>query len=53
MTATTANATLADLIAYLDGLSWRAPLGEWLELLARAEIDPADLAQHVRDPAAI
>ena len=48
MTATTATATLFDLIAYLDGLSGRAPLDELLEFLACVEVDPADLAEHVR-----
>jgi cysteine dioxygenase len=48
MTATTATATLPDLIAYLDGLSGRAPLDELLDLLACVEVDPADLAEHVR-----
>jgi cysteine dioxygenase len=48
MTATTATATMSDLIAYLDGLSERAPLDELLELLACVEVDPADLAEHVR-----
>jgi cysteine dioxygenase len=45
---TTATATLADLIAYLDGLSERAPLDDLLDVLAHAEVDPVDLAQHVR-----
>ena len=40
--------TLSDLIAYLDGLSGRAPLPELLELVARTEVDLADLAPHVR-----
>jgi cysteine dioxygenase len=40
--------TLSDLIAYLDGLSGRAPLPELLELVARTEVGPADLAPHVR-----
>jgi cysteine dioxygenase len=48
MPATTATVTLPDLIAYLDGLSGRAPLDELLELLACLEVDPADLAEHVR-----
>ena len=48
MTTTTATATLPDLIAYLDGLSERAPLDELLDLLACVEVDPADLADHVR-----
>jgi cysteine dioxygenase len=48
MTATAATATLADLIAYLDGLSERAPLDELLEVLARTKVNPAELAQHVR-----
>jgi cysteine dioxygenase len=48
MTATSATATLPDLIAYLDGLSGRAPLDELLELLECMEVDPADLAEHVR-----
>ena len=48
MTATTATATLFDLIAYLDGLSGRAPLDELLELLAHTEVDVADLAENVR-----
>ena len=48
MTAATATTPLADLIAYLDGLSGRAPLDELLELLACLEVDPADLAEHVR-----
>jgi cysteine dioxygenase len=45
---TAAAATLSDLIAYLDGLSERAPLDKLLELLAEAKIDPAELAPHVR-----
>jgi cysteine dioxygenase len=48
MTATTATATLPDLIAYLDALSGRAPLDDLLELLACLEVEPADLAEHVR-----
>ena len=48
MTAMTATVTLPDLIAYLDGLSGRAPLDELLEFLACVEVDPADLAEHVR-----
>jgi cysteine dioxygenase len=52
MTAMTATATLPDLIAYLDGLSGRAPLDELFELLAGVEIDPADLAEYVRFSAA-
>jgi cysteine dioxygenase len=48
MSATTATTTLSDLIAYLDGLSGRAPLDELLELLAGTEVDPAVLAEHVR-----
>jgi cysteine dioxygenase len=48
MTATVAAATLPELIAYLDGLSGRAPLDELLELLARTEVDLADLEAHVR-----
>jgi cysteine dioxygenase len=48
MTATTATVTLSDLIAYLDGLSDRVRLDELLDLLGRAEIDLADLAEHVR-----
>jgi hypothetical protein len=48
MTATAATATLPDLIAYLDGLSGRAPPDEWLELLTCPEVDAADLAEPVR-----
>ena len=48
MLATTPTATLSELIAYLDGLSGRAPLDELIENLARTEVDPAALAQHVR-----
>jgi cysteine dioxygenase len=48
MPTTTATATLSDLIAYLDGLSGRAPLGDLVQLLERVEIDPADLAEHIR-----
>lgn len=48
MTTTTTAPTLSDLVAYLDGLSGRAPLDELIELLAQAEIDPDELAPHVR-----
>jgi cysteine dioxygenase len=49
MTATgTATVALSDLIAYLDGLSERAPLDELLEQLRSVEVDVADLAEHVR-----
>jgi cysteine dioxygenase len=48
MTVATATATLSDLIAYLDGLSGRAPLDELIEVLARTEVDAADVAQHIR-----
>jgi cysteine dioxygenase len=48
MNVTTAAPTLSDLIAFLDGLSGRAPLDELIDLLAHAEIDPAELAEHVR-----
>jgi cysteine dioxygenase len=48
MTATAATATVPDLIAYLDGLSGRAPPGELLELLTCLEVDAADLAEPVR-----
>jgi cysteine dioxygenase len=40
--------TLRQLIAYLDGLSGRAPLPELLGRLAGADIDLAELADHVR-----
>ena len=45
---TAATATLSDLIAYLDGLSGRAPLDELIEVLTRTEVDRAALVQHVR-----
>ncbi len=48
MTATIAAPTLSDLIAYLDGLSGRAPLDELVERLGQMELDPAELASHVR-----
>ncbi len=48
MPVTTPTATLADLIAYLDGLSGRAPLDELLPLLASVEVDPGQLAEHIR-----
>ncbi len=43
-----ATVALSDLIAYLDGLSERAPLDELLEQLRSVEVDVADLAEHVR-----
>jgi cysteine dioxygenase len=39
---------MADLIAYLDGLSGRAPLDELLERLASTEFDHSDLAEYIR-----
>jgi hypothetical protein len=48
MTTTTATATRPDLIGRRDGLSRRAPLDEWLELLAGAEVDAADLVAPIR-----
>ncbi len=40
--------TLSDLIDYLEGLSGRTPLHELMKFLARLEIDPRELAPHVR-----
>jgi cysteine dioxygenase len=48
MTIATTTATLADLIAYLDGLSGRAPVDELIEVLSRTEVDPIDVAPHIR-----
>jgi cysteine dioxygenase len=40
--------TLTDLIAFLDGLSERAPLDELLERLRSLEIEAEELAEHAR-----
>jgi cysteine dioxygenase len=48
MTAATATGTLSDLMAYLDGLSGQAPVEDLIEILSRTEVDPADVAPHIR-----
>ncbi len=48
MSAATGATRLSELIVYLDGLSGPAELDELLKLLAGLEVDPADVAEHVR-----